>query len=161
MSNLSEQAVINLTIADYANVDNGGKANLVGVVGGIIPLTPTGLTTRFSVFAEIRIPGSLCPCEMTVEYSLRNASGSVVELAGPVPQPVRVANIVTVESVAGLNLEQKNHIGGRSMNALDFANGMPLSPGDYQFRVTIDGDDAHAAYVNFCVPEQAPNPVLG
>lgn len=97
MSNVSEQAVINLTIADYANVDNGGKANLVGVGGGIIPLTPTGLTTRFSVFAEIRIPGSLCPCEMTVEYSLRNASGSVVELAGPVPQPVRVANIVTVE----------------------------------------------------------------
>ena len=33
MSNVSEQAVINLTIADYANVDNGGKANLVGVGG--------------------------------------------------------------------------------------------------------------------------------
>ena len=47
MSNVSEQAVINLTIADYANVDNGGKANLVGVGGGIIPLTPTGLTARF------------------------------------------------------------------------------------------------------------------
>lgn len=31
MSNVSEQAVINLTISDYANVDNGGKANLVGV----------------------------------------------------------------------------------------------------------------------------------
>ena len=101
MSNVSEQAVINLTIADYANVDNGGKANLVGVGGGIIPLTPTGLTARFSVFAEIRIPGSLCPCEMTVEYSLRDASGAVVEMAGPVPQPVRVANIVTVEVSPG------------------------------------------------------------
>ena len=69
---------------------------------------------------------------MTVEYSLRDASGAVVEMAGPVPQPVRVANIVTVESVAGLNLEQKNHIGGRSMNTLDFANGMPLSPATTQ-----------------------------
>ena len=140
--------------------DNGGKANLVGVGGGIIPLTPTGLTARFSVFAEIRIPGSLCPCEMTVEYSLRDASGAVVEMAGPVPQPVRVANIVTVESVAGLNLEQKNHIGGRSMNTLDSPTHAAF-PRRLPIRVTIDGDDAHAAYVNFCVPEQAPNPVLG
>ena len=110
MSNVSEQAVINLTIADYANVDNGGKANLVGVGGGIIPLTPTGLTTRFSVFAEIRIPGSLCPCEMTVEYSLRNASGSVVELAGPVPQPVRSSTALSVCKTDRAILSNRNSI---------------------------------------------------
>lgn len=99
MSNVSEQAVINLTIADYANVDNGGKANLVGVGGGIIPLTPTGLTARFSVFAEIRIPGSLCPCEMTVEYccatlpepSLKWQGLFLSRFVSPISSPLKVS----------------------------------------------------------------------
>ncbi|OZG58155.1 hypothetical protein BMYO_1678 [Bifidobacterium myosotis] len=162
MSKVSEQATVIVQIADFANIDQTGKGNILGVGGNIIPLGAAGMTPRFSVFAEIHIPAELCPCEVTVEYALRNDSNSVVSLPGPVPKPMRVASVLTIDAALnGLQLDQRNHIGAVKLNTLDFSNGLPLTPGNYYWEITLDGDNQRAVRRAFCVPKPAVPPVVG
>ena len=120
------------------------------------------MTPRFTVFTEIHVPADICPCEVAVEYSLRDEKGDVVEVAGPMPQSLRIANIMTIDAgLAGLPLDQRNHIGAVSLGTLDFSNGLALAPGNYSWRVTLDGDDEHAAERLFCVPKPVTPPVFG
>lgn len=63
--------------------------------------------------------------------------------------------------LAGLPLDQRNHIGAVSLGTLDFSNGLALAPGNYSWRVTLDGDDEHAAERLFCVPKPVIPPVFG
>lgn len=162
MSSMSERPAVKISIADFANITpESNKGNAVGMGGYILPIAQTGLTVRFSVFTEVCVPGDLCPCELTLELSLRDQYGHVVELLGPVPQKIRVASVLTVETVQGLTLDQKNFIGGHALNVLDFASGLPLSPGNYVWKATIDSDEEHAAELRFCIPIPQTQPVLG
>lgn len=105
MSEVSERASVIVQLANFAVVDGAGMGNILGAGANIFPLTPNGMTPRFSVFTEIHVPADICPCEVAVEYSLRDANGKVVEVAGPVPQPMRIANIMTIDAgLAGLPL---------------------------------------------------------
>lgn len=162
MSEVSERASIIVQLANFAAVDGSGMGNVLGSGANIFPLTPNGMTPRFTVFTEIHVPADICPCEVAVEYSLRDEMGDVVEVAGPMPQSLRIANIMTIDAgLAGLPLDQRNHIGAVSLGTLDFSNGLALAPGNYSWRVTLDGDDEHAAERLFCVPKPVTPPVFG
>lgn len=162
MSEVSERASIIVQLANFAAVDGSGMGNVLGSGANIFPLTPNGMTPRFTVFTEIHVPADICPCEVAVEYSLRDEKGDVVEVAGPMPQSLRIANIMTIDAgLAGLPLDQRNHIGAVSLGTLDFSNGLALAPGNYSWRVTLDGDDEHAAEQLFCVPKPVTPPVFG
>lgn len=162
MSEVSERASIIVQLANFAAVDGSCMGNVLGSGANIFPLTPNGMTPRFTVFTEIHVPADICPCEVAVEYSLRDEKGDVVEVAGPMPQSLRIANIMTIDAgLAGLPLDQRNHIGAVSLGTLDFSNGLALAPGNYSWRVTLDGDDEHAAERLFCVPKPVTPPVFG
>ena len=163
MSAISEKAKIDIMIADYAAMDAAGaKANLLGVGGNILPITPMGITTRFSVVTQIHAPAEVCPAETALEISLRDSNGAVFELAGPTPQAIRYAAILTIAATPGVvGLEQANYIGSGSINVIDFANGLPLPPGNYAWHVSLDGDEDNAVDFRFCVPNPAPKPVVG
>lgn len=47
MSKVSEQATVIVQIADFANIDQTGKGNILGVGGNIIPLGAAGMTPGF------------------------------------------------------------------------------------------------------------------
>ena len=68
MSAISESATINVMLADYAAMDlTGVKANILGVGGNILPITPAGLTVRFSLVTQIHVPADACPAETALE----------------------------------------------------------------------------------------------
>ncbi|MFT9007947.1 MAG: hypothetical protein ABF489_00395 [Bifidobacterium sp.] len=166
MSEISQTADLTIAIADFANVEqNVGKPNLIGGWGTIIPLTPMGVTIRFSVLSVIRVKAEYCPHEITLEVSLRDEDGNLVSLPGAVPnqeQPLRVANVVTIDAPTnGLKTDERNHIGGISNLVMDFSNGIPLAPGNYRWRLEIDGDEQNAAEYAFCVPGARPPIVQG
>ncbi len=72
MSAISESATIDVMLADYAALDfTGAKANILGIGGNILPITPTGLTARFSLVTQIHAPAKVCPAETSLEISLR------------------------------------------------------------------------------------------
>lgn len=163
MSSVSEQAKIDVMIADYASMDSTGcKANLLGIGGNVLPLTPLGLTTRFSVVTQIHVPAEVCPVETALEISLRDGEGQLFSIPGPTPQIVRYATVLTLAvSPAAVGLDQSNHIGVININVLDFGNGMPLPPNNYSWHVTLDGDEERAVNFNFCVPKPSPSLVIG
>jgi hypothetical protein len=162
MSSVSERASIIAQLTSYASVDSSGMGNIIGAGVNILPLMHNGMTPRFTLFTEIHVPADLCPCEVAIEYSLRDENGKVVEFSAPVPQPLRIANIMTIDAaLAGLPLDQRNHVGAVSSGSLDFPNGLALSPGNYMWHVTLDGDDDHSAKRAFCVPRAASAPVIG
>ena len=162
MSSVSEKASVIVQLANYATVDSSGLGNIIGAGANIFPLLPTGMTPRFTIFTEIHVPARLCPCEVAVEFSLRDANGEIVESPGPVPQPVRIANVMTIDAaLAGLPLDQRNHIGAVSLGSFDFSNGLAITPGNYTWRVTLDGDDDHSVERAFCVPKGITPPVVG
>lgn len=99
MSAISESATINVMLADYAAMDlTGVKANILGVGGNILPITPAGLTVRFSLVTQIHVPADACPAETALEIALRDSSGRIFELPGQVPQPVRYAVVLTISA---------------------------------------------------------------
>lgn len=163
MSAISESATIDVMLADYAAFDSSGvKANILGIGGNILPITPTGLTARFSLVTQIHVPAEACPAETSLEISLRGESGDLFNLPGQPPQAVRYATILTIAANPGtVGLEQTKHIGAMSINVVDFGNGMPLPPGDYAWHVSLDGDEDHAVDFRFCVPKPVPTPVIG
>ena len=163
MSAISESATIDVILADYAALDSSGaKANILGIGGNILPITPTGLTARFSLVTQIHAPAEACPAETSLEISLRDGSGDLFNLPGQSPQAVRYATILTIAANPGIvGLEQTKHIGAMSINVVDFGNGMPLPPGDYAWHVSLDGDEDHAVDFRFCVPKPVPTPVIG
>lgn len=163
MSAISESSTIDVMLADYAAMDSSGaKANILGIGGNILPITPTGLTARFSLVTQIHAPAEACPAETALEVSLRDGEGNLFELPGQAPQAIRYAAILTIAVNPGVvGLAQSNYIGAMSVNVIDFSNGMPLPPGNYAWHVSLDGDEEHATDFRFCVPKPIPAPVIG
>lgn len=59
MSEVSERASIIVQLANFAAVDGSGMGNVLGSGANIFPLTPNGMTPRFTVFTEIHVPADI------------------------------------------------------------------------------------------------------
>lgn len=163
MSAISESAVIDVFLADYASVEqNTGKANMLGVGGNVLPISPMGMTVRFSLVTRIHVPFDVCPDETSLEISLRDADGKLFMLSGPTRQAVRYATVLTlIANSVAVGLDQSKYVGVTNVTVVDFGNGMPLPPGNYSWHVSLDGDEEHSVDFHFCVPMSGPKAVVG
>lgn len=166
MSAISERAVVDIILADFAMVGGDGKLSVVGGGVAVLGFDPTaGVSTRFSLVVAVTVPTELCPAEFPVEVSLYSGGELVKlpDLAGE-GSPLRVASIVRLEAPAhpALSVAQREYIGSRHFFVLDLGNGLPLAPGGtYEWRSRIDGDDDHQAVYAFAVAAPPSAPVFG
>lgn len=165
MSAIAESALINFLMADFANTGADGKAYVNGGGVAIVGFDQnSGLTSRFSLFVDVLIPGKLAPAEFPVELALLNGMGNIVSTPSPVgPQAVRIAQVVNVDRLNGpYSSLIKDHVGTRAQIVIDFGNGLPLTPGEiYSWRVEVDGDDSAQRTYPFAVIGTPPGPVIG
>lgn len=167
MSDLAQNSEVGLVLADFASSDAGGKVNVVGAGIAVLGFDVNqGVSSRFTLWVNIRVPSRFCPAEFPVEVALLDEAGQLVALPGPVDgvtQPLRIGQVVQVEkSNAGLPLPVRDHIGGQVQMAFDFSNGLPLAIGGvYEWRVRIDGDDSIDWIYPFAVVGPPTGPVIG
>lgn len=166
MSEISERAVVDLALADFAMVGGDGKLDVIGGGISILGFDPAaGVTSRHSLTVTVWVPTPLCPAEFPVELSLY-ADGELVRLPELVGEgsPLRVASIVRIESPMhpSIDIAQRNSVGGRHIFVVDFANGLPLTAGgSFEWRARLDGDDDHDASFPFAVAGLPSTPVFG
>lgn len=167
MSEIAEKAQVSLFLADFAASDAVGKANVIGMGVSGLGFDPSqGVTSRFSVVAEVRIPSKLAPAEASIELALLNDAGEVTSIPGPVGfQPLRIAQVSQFEQPFvqhGYPMTQRDHVEAAARVVLDFGNGIPLAPGGmYTWQLRIDGDDDHLWTYPFIVSGGQPGPVFG
>lgn len=167
MSEVSEQAILHVELADYAANDPTGKLNMIG--GGVrsVGYEPQqGITNRFSVVGTVTIPSELCPADLVVEFSLLHASGELVTLpnvTGGAPQNLRVGQAARVEKPSNPMIPSfPPEIPGVYTMVLDFSTGLPLAPGQvYAWQLRVDGDAQRTFTYHFFVPSGPTPPVLG
>ena len=141
---------ISLFLADYAQADDKGKIHAIGLtwVNVSTPLPP------FAVVIVVDIDWSETnqPHQLTCE--LLNDDGQPVEVKGPVgEQPLRFGMRVEAGRPPGTSHGSVF----RSASAINVAGGLPLPPGRYQWRATVDGYPDATATESFVV-DSPPNP---
>lgn len=165
MSEIAQNARVSIIVSDYANVDAGGKLNVLGGAVAIVGLDPMqGLTSRFSLAVVINVPTQYLPGDFALEISLRNEAGELVMLPGATePQPLRVSQPVSLERPAGAATPAaRDHLGTNHIAVLDFGGGLPLAVGGlYEWHVRIDGDDETAVRYPFAIAGPAQGMVFG
>ena len=168
MSEIAEQAIVTIAVADFAMADQVGKANILGAGLSVITLAPgKAATARFSVVVEIELAYAVLPQDFPIEIALFDASGSLVTPGGG--QPLRIAQMASIErpQQAGGLIYPRESLRGRTRLIVDFAQGLPLPSGAaYSWRVTLDGDSSRAWTYPFVVAgsgaqPSASGPVIG
>ena len=157
------QISAHITIADFVNVDAGGKANVIG--GGVLLLgfdPQQGVTTPFAIFVRLVSPVPTTD-HPAVEIVLVDASGQPVQVPGPMGenQAIRISQVIefSAPAVPGVHIPA-GAIPSVSQFAINFSNGLPLAPGhSYSWRVQLDHDIVTSE--SFYVPQPSPGPVIG
>jgi hypothetical protein len=169
MSEASKSAHVRITIADYAVVDQQGKATIVG--GGVTILgvnVQTGMTAPFAVFVSVSFAPHLVGQDPAVELSLETDDQQLVQMPGPLdpsaePQYLRVATSDKLPPtlLPGLNIPV-DLIRPKAQMLLHFQNGLPLAPGRaYTWRVKVDSDTRPEWTEMLYIPTASTGPVHG
>lgn len=152
-----------VTIADFVNVDAGGKANLIGAGISLLGFDPQqGVTSPFALYVRLvsPLPTNDRPA---VEILLADASGQPVMLPGPMgeAQALRISQNVDFPPVAVQGVTIPNGaIPSVAQFAINFANGLPLAPGhSYSWRIQLDHDVI--ASESIFIPVAPAGPVIG
>lgn len=165
MSDLSERATCSLLLADYANLSEGGKLNILGgTVSGVGYDLNTQMTNRFTLVAMIHAPGDLLPVDASVEVALYKGGELVLLPGDPGPAPLRLGQPMSFEHAAAQfqGRDTKKHVGNRQILIVDLSNGIPLEPGNYEWVLRIDGDTDNQLTEPFTVLRGTPAaPVIG
>jgi hypothetical protein len=162
MSEIAERVTARLLLADYANVDQAGKLNLIGGGVRVLGFDPnTDASAPFSVVLTIESP--LSGDSPALEIMLTTATGLVYKVPGPggVSQAVRISqNIEFAEpGLPGIAIP-KGALPSTAQVVINFSNGLPLKPGySYQFRAQLD-HEVVATY-SFYIPPLPKGPVIG
>lgn len=170
MSDASKSAHVRITIADYAVVDQQGKATIVGAGVTILGVNiQTGMTAPFAVFASVTFAPQLVGDNPAVELSLETTDNQqLVQMPAPLdpsaqPQYVRVATSEKLPPtlLPGLSIPADT-IRPKAQILLHFQNGLPLAPGRaYTWRVKVDGETRPEWTETLYVPTASPGPVVG
>lgn len=164
MSGISDNAQVSILLADYAQVAESGKLNVLG--GDLVAIgfdALQGLTTRFTVVASVRVPSRLLPADISFELALQR-DGVVVALPGPVePQNVRIGQPITLDKppVPNASSSQRDMLLSSHVLVVNFEGGLPLAPGVYEWVARVDGDESHCARLPFLVVGNPSAPVIG
>lgn len=163
MSDLTYKCHVDITLADFINVDASGKYNVIG--GGVTALgfdIESGASTPFAVMVAITLPHHAYEKEFAFELLLRDEKNQIVELPGPAgSQKMRIAQNMTAKRPTG---------GGALATAvppvmrfvINLSNGIPLRVGSsYSWEVRIDGDTKKDWSSYFIIPDGQPGVVFG
>ena len=162
MSDIAEQVTAHLQMADFANIDSGGKLNVVG--GGVRFLgldDESKTTSAFTVILTVESP--LSGDSPALELLLTTATGQLYKIPSNDggSQAVRISQNIdfTEPNIPGTKVP-KGAVPSTVQFVLNFSNGLPLRPGySYQFRAQLD-HELVASY-SFYVPSKPTLPVVG
>lgn len=140
---------VSLFLADYSQSDERGKVNVIGL-GWTTITTPL---PSFAVVIIIDIDWSETNQPHRLTCDLLTDDGQPVMVRGPVgDQPLRFE--ATVE--AGRPPGTTHGISLRQPLSVNMSGGVPLTPGRYQWRASIEGFADATATESFVV-QAAPN----
>lgn len=141
-----------LFLADFAQTDEKGKINAIG-------LSWTNITTPlppFAVVIVVDIDWSETNQPHRVTCELLDDDGQPVRVQGPVgAQPLRFE----MQVEAGRPPRTIHGTAFRSALAVNVGGGMPLAPGRYQWRVSVDGFHEATTTESFVVNAEPNAPV--
>lgn len=148
MSEISDSAQASVIVADFANVDGGGKLNLIGAGISITTIVPaTGQTAAFTVLAITSVDPRFVGQQFALELALFGEDGQVVQPLGSGgpggSSPVRIAQPISVQAPQppqGGYVPPGTVRPGANM-IVNFQEGLPLASGKhYEWRASIDGN---------------------
>lgn len=135
---------VSVYLADYAQADENGKVHAIGLfwTNASTPLPP------FAVVIVVDIDWSETNEQHRVTCELLDDDGQPVAVPGPVgKQPLRFEMLVE----AGRPPKTLHGTSFRSALAVNIGGGMPLVPGRYQWRASVEGFDEATATESFLV----------
>ena len=158
---------VSVLLAEKGLAMPAGGVNLLNVGWSMAPLralmaapsaVPAPLMTApqsVVVFMEAQLAD--CNRQLTLELTLLNQDGQVVELPGPAgPQPMRLRMPVLIPTAPGA----PTGFPGRGTALLDLAQGLPLTPGVYRWQVSINDRTDEDWSISFFVPSPPQAPVF-
>jgi hypothetical protein len=164
VSQVSQRARLTLIVADVAIADPQGKVNILGAGVATLGFDPNqGVTTRFSVVAQVDVPGSLTPVEASIDVVLLR-DGQPVQVSGPAGhQAVRIGHAPVFEKPqASGPVSLREQLDSRQQFVLDFSAGLPLQPGVvYEWALQVDGDEDTRITYPIAVQATPTAPVVG
>jgi len=165
VSRIAETATVSLALADYASTDISGKTHIIGQGVAVIGWNPEmGVTSRFALIIDVRLPIEFSGAEFPLEIALLDEAGELALVPGPSGmQPLRVAQVVQgVADIPRLGQKVADHTGVHINVIFDLGTGVPLAlHGLYTWRVQLDGDESRQWLHNFAVTGPPPGPVFG
>jgi hypothetical protein len=157
-----------ILIADFANVDAGGKLNLLGAGWQVVrraapsPGAPPALPPH-SVVVIIDIPPAHVGEQFAMTLILNDAHGEPVTIENPIlgePQALRIQQLVTVQAapVPGV---PPGEVAGR-VQAVIGLQALVVDPGiPYTWTLEIDGHRSYHWQAVFFVAREEVPPVFG
>ena len=164
---LVQEAHVQVHIADFANVDAGGKLNIIGGTVVFLGFDPNnGVTAPHNVAIVVAVPQQYAGQQYSLSIELFNVTADrVVQLPnGPAgqAQAMRIQQVVAVPPLQpppGTGNPGDGYV--NHVMVMNFANGLPLQAGTYDWRVQIDGQARKHWKSRFHVPAPQPQPVFG
>lgn len=153
-------ATVSMTLADFVNVDDTGKANMVGAGLRILTVTPAGTASvPFAVWATVALPTR--PAHpVIVELTLAAANGDSVRIADGDGGSIEVRIARTVRFTSGASPEIDVPAGvlpATHVIAANFSSGLHFAAGaGYRWQIELDGQVAavYPFYVTTEYPSQ-------
>lgn len=137
------EASVTLFIADFANVDGGGKVNALGAGFEVVGVQPNSFSAPMSLVLWIDVPSRHVGEQFTFSIELRDEeSDQIVRVPGPTgrSEPLRIQQVARVNppNVPGVFLPQG--FPSRTNFLMAFPNGVQVTPGhSYRWVAQIDG----------------------
>ncbi len=166
MSKVSEVAIVQTIMADYAAVDQAGKLNIIGGTVAVVSQLPSNdALASFALIVSVTVPPTHYGSTCRIDVVLEDASGEPVYVSGLVagapPQPITFQQSATFDrprlspDLTGLG----DYLPSRVHTVVTFPPGLPL-PKDrgYQWRVIIDDETRDDWRLPFVVSAQPPPP---
>lgn len=160
-----DDALVTVLIADYIGVDGSGKFTIAG--GGFqwTAVQQTGMTVPQYVLAIAELPAKYIGQQIPFGIELFSLTED-----GAVKMPGPTGKIEAVRAEQAMVVPQPNFavpgfvpptMTTRLQIIMGFQNGLPLRPGDYEWRVRVEGKRRKGWVARFNVLEPEPPPVVG
>lgn len=162
-----DDAIVNVMIADFINIDQAGKFNGIGMGFQFTAITAAGTSPSQFVAAIVDLPQKYANQRVDLSLELFDLTdGGVFQVPNPHgrPEALRAQQLFTVPAphINVPGFQAPSDLTCRLQMVLGFPNGLPLSPGKtYEWRASVDHQRRKGWVARFLVLEPTPPPVLG
>lgn len=160
---VADEADVTLLLADFANVDAGGKLNVIGGGWQAVGRLPTGMTPPFSVVIRVEFPSARSGEQFAYGLVLHDEHGGTISFPGPSGelQELRIQHLAKAEKPTVPQVALPDHLPSRVQIVINFGGGLLLSPGGYRWQFEVDGNARPEWHLAFAVIGPPPPPVIG